>query len=206
MNPYLERAGVRQDFYSCYTHRLRAALVPQLGGRYFARIEQRPLTDDRFEMSRARWIEVVRLSNQAMVTVVRLLCLADKYPGPDRDRFLSDRIARLRAGVNVVEIDLIRGGEPSFGGLPTCDYSAMVARASDAPQVGVWPISLRDTLPVLPVPLGAGEPDATLELQPALHTLYDEACYGLFIYDGDPEPPLSAEDAAWAAALIPPRA
>jgi hypothetical protein len=47
-----------------------------------------------------------------------------------------------------------------------------------------------------------GEPEPTLDLQAMLHRIYDAADYHLFIYQADPEPPLSAADAVWAAQLL----
>jgi hypothetical protein len=58
-------------------------------------------------------------------------------------------------------------------------------------------------LPEIPIPLRAGDTDARLDLQKALHRIYDTAGYEYYIYQGEPEPPLSEADAAWAATLVP---
>ena len=62
---------------------------------------------------------------------------------------------------------------------------------------------MRETLPAIPVPLLGSDADAQLDLQAILHRLYDGGGYAKFIYDSDPEPPLSPEDAASARSLIP---
>jgi hypothetical protein len=59
-------------------------------------------------------------------------------------------------------------------------------------------LRLRERLPVIPIPLRAPDSDARLDLQEALHRLYDAAGYEDYIYSGAPQPPLHPDDAAWA--------
>jgi hypothetical protein len=56
----------------------------------------------------------------------------------------------------------------------------------------------RDALPTIPVPLLAGEPDARLDLRAVIDRAYEEAGYRYFVYDSDPEPPLTGSDVEWA--------
>ena len=65
-----------------------------------------------------------------------------------------------------------------------------------------WPIRLRNALPTIPIPLHAGDADARLDLQALLHRVYDAAGYRHYIYDTSPDPPLGAEDAAWAQRIL----
>jgi hypothetical protein len=90
-----------------------------------------------------------------------------------------------------------------FRDLPPFDYYAMVSRADKRPEAGLWPLRLRDRLPTLQVPLLPPHADAKLDLQAALHRLYDAAGYEDYIYRGKPEPPLSDSDAAWAMTFVP---
>jgi len=69
----------------------------------------------------------------------------------------------------------------------------------------LWPIGLRERLPVIPVPLKTPDGDAQLDLQKALHHVYDASGYEDYIYAGPPDPPLAADDQAWAESLIPSR-
>ncbi len=75
----------------------------------------------------------------------------------------------------------------------------MVSRANEE-SAGLWPLGLRDRLPVVPIPLKVGDPDVTLDLQALLHQIHDAAGYPKFIYDGEPCPPLSPEDSEWVQA------
>jgi hypothetical protein len=73
-----------------------------------------------------------------------------------------------------------------------------------AAQADIWPIPLRDPLPVLPVPLLPGDGDVPLELQAAMDTVYADAQYGLTIdYTAvPPPPPLSKADEDWVAGRL----
>ena len=112
----------------------------------------------------------------------------------------------LKAPTHLVEIDLCRGGKrPEPPDLPACAYYVLVSRYEDRPQVGVWPIGLRDRLPIVPIPLTAPDPDVPLDLQAVFDHTYDAADYGRYIFDEIPDPPLTPEDAAWAQQFLPPR-
>lgn len=158
------------------------------------------------EERRTHAVEVIDRDGGRVVTVIEVLSPANKYAGPDRDQYVAKRLELLRAGVNYIEIDLLRGGPRVIPHPPPCDYYAMVARTPELPRAGVWPVRLRERLPAVPVPLRPGDPEPILDLQEALHSQYDEGLYARFIYLGDPEPQLSPEDAAWAAGFVPRRA
>jgi hypothetical protein len=74
----------------------------------------------------------------------------------------------------------------------------MVSRAEERPRVGLWPLNLREPLPPVTVPLPAPHVGARLDLQALIHAVYEEAGYEFYVYDGQPDPPLSPEDATWA--------
>src|SRR5262249_11116720 len=113
----------------------------------------------------------------------------------------------LRSSAHLVEIDLLRGWDPMpQEGRPECDYSVMVSRAERRRAADFWPIGLRDKLPAIPIPLPPPAAAAGVDPQEVLHRAYDGPGYEHFIYNGDPEPSLSATDAAWARQFVPPKA
>jgi uncharacterized protein DUF4058 len=157
-----------------------------------------PLDVDVFEES---FIEIRKADTRQLVTTIELLSPASKRPGPDREAYLSNRRQQLSAGnAHFVEIDLLRSGPRlPLDGLPSCDYYIMVARVERRPEVGVWAIQLRDSLPEISVPLLPGDDDARLNLQKLLHLTYEEGGYENFIYENEPEPRLNVADAEWAS-------
>lgn len=159
------------------------------------------------DVERQSYLEIRDRHNRQLITVLELLSPSNKRPGRDRDQYIDKRDQILCSSANLVEIDLLRGGpRMPFRDPPQCDYYAMVSRVEDRLRADFWPLRLRDRLPPIPVPLRAGEPPAVLDLQQVLHHIYDAAGYEVYVYDGEPEPRLTPEDAAWAQQFLPHRA
>ena len=155
------------------------------------------------DVVRESFIEIRDTENEYLVTVLELLSPSNKQAGYDRDAYVAKRRQYLLSDVNFIEIDLLRGGpRMPIEELSPCDYYVLVKRASERTRAGVWPIRLRDGLPPIPVPLRSPDPDARLDLQSVLHTVYDRAGYRHRIYRGTPKPKLVADDAQWADAIL----
>ena len=154
-----------------------------------------------------RWLEIrTRDGGDRLVTHVELLSPTNKHQ--DRAAYVDKRERLMASRANFVEIDLLRGGgRMPMEDVPPCDYCVVVARPQEQPRLGIWAVGLREPLPTIPVPLLPGDGDVRLDLMALLHRLYDEAGFGLEPYQGrlyakPPEPPLSAEDAAWAEGVL----
>lgn len=155
------------------------------------------------EVYRELHVEIRDRRDRRIVTAIEVLSPTNKTPGPNRELYLAKRSELLGSSTHFVEIDLRRGGRrPPLENLPDCDYYVMVSRSTDRPRVGVWPLRLADPLPTFKVPLAGEEEFAKLDLQAALHRVYDTANYGKYIYESQPQPPLSAAKATWAKQLI----
>ena len=105
----------------------------------------------------------------------------------------------------LVEIDLLRNGQrPPLGDpAPASTYYALVCRAGQPDSAGFWPINLREALPEIVLPLGAGDPDLPVPLQRFLDGCYDTGRFRRRInYTEPPELPLSEPDATWARELL----
>ena len=70
------------------------------------------------------------------------------------------------------------------------------------PKADIWPLDLRDRLPIVPIPLRGPDPDGHIDLQSVLHHVYDAARYANYIYEGKPQPALSAVDDKWARQIL----
>jgi hypothetical protein len=150
-------------------------------------------------------LHIKQSENEELVTVIELLSPVNKRSGKGREKYLEKRNALFESRVHLVEIDLLRRWPrmPFVGKtLPETNYLVMVSRASERPDCDVWPIGLRDPLPVLPVPLRRPDPDVPLDLGKALRIAYERAHYERRInYNAPPIPPLKQKDAVWAASL-----
>jgi hypothetical protein len=149
------------------------------------------------------YLEVRDRASREIVTVIELLSPSNKRAGGDRAAYLSKRQEFLRSSAHLVEIDLLRG-DPRLpvDGLPAAAYYALVSRSNERPRAGIWPIEVRDPLPVIPIPLRGPDADALLDLQKLIQHVYDAAGYEDYIYSGSPQPPLGDADSAWAAQLV----
>jgi hypothetical protein len=155
------------------------------------------------DVEKHSYVEIRDRQSQDLVTMIEVLSPSNKQYGPDREQYMSKRALLLHSHVSVVEIDLLRGGPRlPLTGVPPCDYCCMVSRPAMRPEVQVWPTSLRDRLPTIPIPLSGPNPDATLNLQELLHEVYDAAGYEDYIDGSPPESPLSESDSAWAKPLL----
>ncbi len=172
----------------------QTATVPR-GGHAPAKI-----TLPTIDVERLSYLEIRDRRDKRVVTVIELLSPTNKYSGADREQYLGKRGEVLASWTHLVEIDLLRGGPrlPFASALPECAYYAMVSRMEDRPQADLWPIGLRDRLPVLPIPLREPDQDVCVDLQAVLHRVYDGARYVNYIYEESPYPALNAVDNAWA--------
>jgi hypothetical protein len=153
---------------------------------------------------KARRLVIRDGKSQDVVTVIEVLSPSNKVGGADRDKYLEKRNEVLTSAAHFVELDLLRGGRRMpLRPPPAGDYYALVSRAWQRPDMGLWPFGLRDPLPAIPIPLRPGEPEPLLDLKPILDRAYDEAGYEDRIYRTPPDPPLSPADAEWAAGFVP---
>jgi hypothetical protein len=140
-----------------------------------------------------------------LVSVIELLSPVNKRRGKGREEYLEKRHTFLTSPVHLIEIDLLRSYPrmPFDDPLPPAHYMVMVCKAGERPRSSVWPISVRQPLPTIPIPLLPPDPPVLLELGQALRAAYSRARYDLRVdYRKRPIPPLSAADAAWVAALM----
>jgi hypothetical protein len=158
------------------------------------------------DVTREAYLEIVDRHSRKVVTVVELLSPSNKgRGGPDRAQYIAKRANVLASQAHLLEIDLLRGGEPMPGeARPECVYSVLVSRAEERPDAGFWPLAMADRLPVIPIPLRAPHADASLDLQALLDRVYDEAGYEYYVYDGSP-PKWTQEEETWARSFVPAR-
>lgn len=149
-------------------------------------------------------IEIRDTAHRQLVTAIEVLSPTNKR-GEGRDEYLAKRRRLLLSTAHLLEIDLLRQGQrvPIQQPLPWATYFIFLSRVERRPLTEIWPLSLKNPLPVIPVPLLPGDQDVALDLQLVFTTTYDLLGYDLaFDYTQAPEIPLPKEDAAWAEARL----
>lgn len=130
-----------------------------------------------------RYVEILDLRGGKVVTVIEILSPTNKRSG--RQSYLDKRQKCLEAGVNFMEIDLLRGGRSvlplALDDVPTAKrghpYTIGVRRGDDPSQLRVWHVALMQPLPTVAVPLRTSDEDGVLELQPLLNRVFEAGGY-----------------------------
>jgi len=148
-------------------------------------------------------LSIFNRANRRLVTVIEVLSPSNKDPKRDRRQYLLKREELLSSDVNLVEIDLLRGGRKMpLQNAPPDTYSIVVSRASDRPDVDLWSFTLREPIPRFPLPLADGDPEPMLDLKQVVDQAYDSAVLELGLYEEEPQPPLSPADLKWAKGIL----
>ncbi|HEX3446915.1 MAG TPA: DUF4058 family protein [Isosphaeraceae bacterium] len=154
------------------------------------------------EKIREAYIKVVDAQRNKVVTVIEILSPDNKVAkSQGLKSFRMKRVEVMRSASHWVEIDLLRRGVslPLRKRIRPHDYFVHVSPTHRRPLGLVWPIRLSQRLPVIPIPLRAGDDDAPLDLQSVLDTAYDHAGYDTDInYTKEPVPPLSPPWSEWS--------
>jgi hypothetical protein len=151
---------------------------------------------------REAFIEIRELHpERRLVTCLEVLSPSNKRRrSPGRRQYLRKRQAFLLGSANLVELDLLRGGQrlPMVDAWPDSPYTLLVAREEKAPDCLVWPAHFLRPLPVIPVPLATPDPDVPLALQPMIEAIYARSRYDRDIdYTRPLRPPLGPAETAW---------
>lgn len=137
------------------------------------------------------YLAIRHSDNEETVAVVEVLSPTNKARRDGRIEYLAKRNSLLRSRAHLIEIDLLRGGErlPTIEPLPLGDCFVFVSRTERRPKAEVYAWALERPMPCIPIPLSAGDPDVSLDLQSVFSNTYDLAGYDYAIhYDRPIEP------------------
>jgi len=155
-----------------------------------------PMTEEVQE----RYLEIREVATGTVVTVIELLSPKNKRAGEGRQAYERKRNQVLASLSHLIEIDLLRGGQPPpiRGGVDS-DYRILISRSDRRPAALLYAFSLRQAIPQIAVPLMPGDGEPLLDVQVVLQRVYERGRYYLAIdYTQPPQPALSQEDVAWA--------
>lgn len=148
-----------------------------------------------------RHLKLIHRPDERVVTIIELLSPTNKSPGEDGiDAYMEKRAEFVSSRVNLVEIDLLRGGTrlPMQGALPTGDYYVYVGRVGRRPRCQVFGWPLRMALPRIPIPLLPEDTEVQSDLAAVFHAAYDPSYYDQRLpYDQPLQPPLAPMDQQW---------
>ncbi len=158
------------------------------------------------------YLEIYSEQGDRLVTAIEVLSLSNKKPGDGGRTSYQQKQGEFQlAGVNLVEIDLLRAG-PHTTAVPLrelrsaagpFDYHVSVTVAGSPTRYFARAIKLEERLPTILVPLDPGVPLVPLDLQPLLDRAYDTGRYSRLVrYSGPCEPPLTAEQKEWAEGIL----
>jgi hypothetical protein len=154
---------------------------------------------------RERYLEIRESRTDRVITVIEILSPTNKLPGQGRTSYEEKRRMVLDSATHLVEIDLLRYGEPlPAHPLIRSDYRILVSRSWERPRSFLYGFQIPDPIPDVPVPLQQGEDEPLLCLNPLLHQIYEEVRYDLRIdyTSPPPEPPMDQERLAWIDQLL----
>ena len=133
-------------------------------------------------VQRSRWVEIIdTTAGGRVVTAIEILGPGNKRSGRLNRLYRRKLNTYIKAGVNVVEIDLLRCSRTRLPvrreSLPTDRrdaYMTCVCRSDDPLQWIVYPMPLRQPLPTIPIPCRPADNDVPLSLPPLIDQIYRE--------------------------------
>ncbi|MDB5322315.1 MAG: hypothetical protein JWN40_3946 [Phycisphaerales bacterium] len=157
---------------------------------------------------REGYIEVVRRGDNTLVAVLELLSPTNKR-GVGRGEYLLKRDQILRGPAHLVEVDmLLRGPRMPFReGLPEGHYFAMISRADRRPECEVFPWTVQDRPPAIPIPLETPDADVVIDLHQVYSTTFERGPYDELVrYDRPVGFPMAEDMQKWVGERLSRRA
>lgn len=146
------------------------------------------------------YLAVRLLPDGEVVTVIEVLSHTNKRAGDERQSYLEKRASFMSSEVHFIEIDLLRAYDPMpYAEHRTAHYRILVRRRELRRRAHLYAFTVRDPIPLFPLPLLPDDQEPLVDLGTLLHEIYDRARYRLVIdYSKPPIPQLEPADAAWA--------
>lgn len=167
-----------------------------------ASIEPITVTVPIAEEVQERYLEIREVATGSVITAIEILSPKNKRVGEGRQAYERKRNRILASLTHLVEIDLLRGGQPlPIQGAAPSDYRILISRSDCRPTAQLYRFSVRQPIPQILIPLISGE-SAVLNLQPIFAQVYQRGRYHLAVdYTQPLKPALDPEDADWARTL-----
>jgi Protein of unknown function (DUF4058) len=149
---------------------------------------------------RERYLEIREVNSGKVITAIELLSPKNKRTGEGRNSYERKRALILGSLTHLIELDLLRAGQamPMTNVQVKSDYQILLSRSQQRPQADLYGFSIRDPLPIIPIPLP--ESELSTDLQAIFDGVYQRSRYHSRIDYQQPIPPpaLQAADREWA--------
>lgn len=135
--------------------------------------------------------------SEECVTVIEVLSPKKKRPGRGRELYERQREAIFGSNTHFVEIDLLRGWEPSsiYGPDEAGDYRILISRSEQRPRAQLFTWNVMESIPSIVLPL-TGPDELLIDLKSAVDVACDRTDL-LVNYQQAPLPPLRFEESLW---------
>ena len=181
---------------------------PEEGSISTAVLDEPMLLEPFGDPIRERSVLIYDSAGNRIVTAIEILSPWNKAPGVALRTYLDKREKYLNSEINLVEIDLIRGGNwtkmigpyavPKHG-LST--YRVTVTQP-EMPGPYHYPIPLGSRLPTIKVPLRPQDTPPRLNLQELLDKAYMMGRYNRIDYSKPCDPPFTESEQAWVEEVL----
>jgi Protein of unknown function (DUF4058) len=127
------------------------------------------------------FLEIHDVETGTLVTALEILSPFIKCHVRGRKEYIEKRQWVLRSRTSLVEIDLLRAGEP----MPVrrkpvrTDYRILVIPGATRPRAKLFTFTVRQPIPVIPIPLLPEDVEPELDLGALVHALYNRARFDL---------------------------
>jgi hypothetical protein len=147
MNPYLEQPELWHQVHNRLIVAIADDLTPQIVPKYRAAIEERVYTSVNDFLVRVpmpeqvteRFLEVRSTQTGAVISVVEVLSPKNKRSKEGREAYETKRQKILSSATNLLEIDLLRLGEPMpILGVTGTGYRILVSRGWVRPDADLY--------------------------------------------------------------------
>ena len=150
---------------------------------------------------RVTWLRVEAMPERDVVTIVEVLSPTNKAPGTGRLQYLREREAISASYVNLVEIDLLRRGQPMpLETLPPAsDYRILICRGLEHPNALLYPFTVQQAIPKFTLPLLPEDEELEVDLGAIVNGMHHTVRYGQVAryHEPPPEPAFEGEMATW---------
>jgi hypothetical protein len=150
------------------------------------------------ETVRQSYLEVREIATGQVITVIEVLSPVNKRQGRGRIDYENKRAMVFNSSSNMVEIDLLRQGQPMAEQDTQTHYRILVSAEEKRPQADLYDFNLQDLIPCFPLPLRTEDSCPRVDLRSLLDGIYDRSGYGFVIdYSQPPIPALAENDLNW---------